>query len=52
MELAIITAQQVFILFLMILTGAIGFRTGIIKEDGKKVLSDMLLYLIAPRHAY
>ena len=48
MELAIITAQQVFILFLMILTGAIGFRTGIIKEDGKKVLSDMLLYLIAP----
>ena len=48
MELARITAQQVLILFVMILTGAVCFRSGLIKEDGKRVLSDILLYLIAP----
>lgn len=48
MELALITAQQVLILFVMILTGAVCYRFGIVKEDGKRVLSDILLYLIAP----
>ena len=48
MELARITAQQVLILFVMILTGAVCFRSGLIKEDGKRVLSDILLYLISP----
>lgn len=48
MELALITAQQVLILFIIILTGAVCYWFGIIKEDGKRVLSDMLLYLITP----
>ena len=48
MELAAITAQQVLMLFVMILIGAVSFWAGLIKPEGKRVLSDILLYLISP----
>ena len=48
MDLAIITARQVLILFLMILAGFVCGRTGAIKPEGKKTLSELLLYLVLP----
>lgn len=48
MELALITAQQVAILFILILAGFVCVKSGVIKMESKKVLSDMLLYLIMP----
>lgn len=48
MELAGITAQQVTELFLLILAGYVGAKTGVIKQEGKKHFSDLLLYLVAP----
>ena len=39
MDLAIIAAKQVLEMFLMILAGFICFKTGVIKEEGKKALS-------------
>ena len=48
MDLAIIAAKQVLEMFLMILAGFICFKTGVIKEEGKKALSDLLLYLVVP----
>ena len=48
MQLAFITARQVLILFLMIVAGFVCGKTGAIKPDGKKTLSDLLLYLVMP----
>lgn len=48
MELALITFEQVCILFLIILSGFVAAKTGVIKEEGKKVLSNLLVYLIMP----
>ncbi|MDO4328428.1 MAG: AEC family transporter [Lachnospiraceae bacterium] len=48
MELAEITAQQVAVLFLLIFTGFIGVKTGVLKMEGKKHFSDLLIYLVVP----
>ena len=48
MELALITAQQVAILFILIFSGFVCVKTGALKEGAKQVLSDLLLYLIVP----
>lgn len=48
MELALITAQQVTILFILIFAGFVCVKTGVIRMESKKILSDMLLYLIVP----
>ncbi len=48
MELAAITAQQIIILFILILTGFAGVKAGVIKMEGKKAFSDLLIYIIVP----
>ena len=48
MELALITAQQVAVLFLLIATGAAAVKTGVLKPEGKQVLSNLLVYIIVP----
>ncbi|MCD7777531.1 MAG: AEC family transporter [Clostridiales bacterium] len=48
MELSIITAKQVFILFILIFTGFGCVKAGVIKTESKKVFSDLLIYLIVP----
>lgn len=48
MELAAITAQQIVILFILIFTGFVGVKAGVIKMEGKKAFSDLLIYIIVP----
>jgi len=48
MDLALITFEQVGILFLLLFAGFIAVKTGAIKPEGRKVLSDLLVYLIMP----
>lgn len=48
MGLALITAQQVAILFILIFSGFVCVKTGALKSGAKQVLSDLLLYLIVP----
>ena len=48
MELAMITFEQVGILFLLIFAGFVAVKTGAIKPEGRKILSDLLVYLIMP----
>lgn len=48
MDLAIITATQVIELFILILCGVVMYKTNIIKEEGKGILSNLLIYLIIP----
>ena len=48
MELAAITAQQIIILFFLIFTGFVGVKAGVIKMEGKKAFSDLLIYIIVP----
>ncbi|MBR6697899.1 MAG: AEC family transporter [Lachnospiraceae bacterium] len=48
MELATITAGQVFVLFILIGAGFVGAKTGAIKQEGKKAFSDLLIYLVVP----
>lgn len=48
MELAVITAGQVAVLFILILAGFAGVKLGAIKPEGKKAFSDLLIYLIVP----
>lgn len=55
MELALITAQQVIILFLLIGCGFMAVKTGVLKQEGKQTLSNLLLYLVVPAmivHSY
>ena len=55
MELALITAQQVVILFLLIGCGFVAVKTGVLKQEGKQTLSNLLLYLVVPAmivHSY
>lgn len=55
MELALITAQQVIILFLLIGCGFVAVKTGVLKQEGKQTLSNLLLYLVVPAmivHSY
>lgn len=55
MELALITAQQVAVLFLLIGAGFVAAKTGVLKAEGKQALSNLLLYLVVPAmviHSY
>ena len=55
MELAIITAKQVVILYCLILAGFAGVKSGVIKPEAKKAFSNLLLYLAVPAmviHSY
>ena len=55
MELALITAQQVIVLFLLIGCGFVAVKTGVLKQAGKQTLSNLLLYLVVPAmivHSY
>lgn len=48
MDLALITAQQVVVLFLLIFAGAVAAKTGVLRPEGKQALSNLLLYLVVP----
>ena len=48
MDLALITAKQVIVLFCLIFAGYICTKTGVIKLEYKKAFSDLLLYLVVP----
>ena len=48
MALALITFWQVVTLFLLIFTGALGVKTGVIAKSAKSVFADLLLYIIIP----
>ena len=48
MELALITAQQVAVLFLLIGTGMVAVKTGVLKPENKQALSNLLVYIIVP----
>lgn len=47
-ELALITAQQVAVLFLLIGTGMVAVKTGVLKLENKQALSNLLVYIIVP----
>ena len=48
MELAIITVKQVLELFVLIISGIFLYKKNIIREDGKKLLSDILITFVVP----
>ncbi len=48
MELAIITVKQVLELFVLIISGIFLYKKNIIREDGKKLLSDILIKFVVP----
>ena len=48
MELALICAQQVVVLFLLIATGTVAVKTGVLKPENKQALSNLLVYLVVP----
>lgn len=48
MELASITFQQVGILFLLIFSGALCARLGVLRPEYKQAFSNLLLYLVVP----
>ena len=55
MELALICAQQVIVLFLLIGAGAAVLKTGVLKAEGRQTLSNLLVYLVVPAmiiHSY
>ena len=55
MELALICAQQVIVLFLLIGAGAVAVKTGVLKAAGRQTLSNLLVYLVVPAmivHSY
>ena len=55
MDLAVITAQQVAELFILIGLGALGAKTGLLRPEGKQTLSNLLVYLVVPAmivHSY
>lgn len=48
MDLALVTLQQVGILFILIIIGFICGKTGVVTAEGKKVLSNLLVTIIMP----
>ena len=48
MDLALVTLQQVGILFVLIVIGYVCGKTGVVTSDGKKVLSNFLIKAIVP----
>ena len=48
MDLALITAQQVAVLFLLIGTGYVAVKTGVLRQEGKQTLSNLLIYIVVP----
>ncbi|MBQ8954648.1 MAG: AEC family transporter [Clostridia bacterium] len=48
MELAVITFWQVVTLFLLIFTGVVTVKTGVITREAKSVFARLLLYVIVP----
>lgn len=48
MNLSMITAQQVFVLFILIFAGYAGTKLGALKLDAKKAFSDLLIYIVTP----
>ena len=48
MELALITAQQVVVLFLPIGTGVLAVKTGVLRPEHKQALSNLLVYIVVP----
>lgn len=48
MDLAVITAQQVVELFILIGLGALGAKTGLLRPEGKQTLSNLLVNLVVP----
>lgn len=48
MELAMITAQQVAVLFILIGLGAIAAKARLLRPEGKQTLSNLLVYLVVP----
>ena len=48
MDLAVITAQQVAELFILIGLGALGAKTGLLRPEGKQTLSNLLVNLVVP----
>lgn len=55
MELALICAQQVAVLFLLIAVGVIAVKTGVLKLEHKQPLSNLLVNIVVPAmiiHSY
>ena len=50
MDLAVITAQQVAELFILIGLGALGAKTGLLRPEGKQTLSNLLISTSSSRH--
>ena len=48
MDLALVTLQQVGILFVLIVIGYICGKTGVVTPEGKKTLSNFLIKAIVP----
>ena len=48
MDLALITAQQVAELFILMGLGALGAKTGLLRPEGKQTLSNLLVNLVVP----
>ncbi len=48
MELALICAQQVVVLFLLMATGTVAVKTGVLKPENKQAFSNLLVYLVVP----
>ena len=48
MMLALITAKQVIVLFILIFSGFICVKTGAVKIEGRKAFSDLLVYFVVP----
>ena len=48
MQLAMITIQQVLVLFVLIFAGFICVKAGAVKIEGKKAFSDLLVYFVVP----
>jgi len=48
MDLALVTLQQVGILFVLIVVGYVCGKTGVVTSEGKKVLSNFLIQAIVP----
>ena len=48
MELALICAKQVAVLFLLIACGTVAVKTGVLKPEHKHPLSNLLVYLVVP----